>query len=221
MNERGQHCHTMLKRLTKYLAVSGSLNALLDRPQGGVTELTKKVNWKVCSIQDCLTRCCEETHPDVEISFRVVNSNSKKSDANVTIRGPVTDVDAVQDLLTEWTGNIPTEFERFVLEYEGNDSEYENSDTEYEEDDSEYEETDLEYKRNDWEYEESDSEYEGTDHWEYEENDSEYEGIAPSSYEGCYNCGLKNHNLETCRYSSRVRCHACNRLGHKERYCRF
>ena len=238
------------------IAVFGSLNAILDRPQGGITELTKKVNFKVYNTQTHLKRCCAKSHPDVQISFRVVNSNAKKSDANVTIRGPVSDAYAVQDLLTEWTGNIPTiptEFDRHDLEYEGYDSEEENNDTEYEYDDSELQETDSEYERDDseegnsdteyesddLEFEESDLDYEGTDSEceksdsEYEENDpeckgsdseygghssecdksdSEYEGSDPSSYEGCYNCGLQNHNLETCKYSSRVRCHACNAL---------
>ncbi len=38
-------------------------------------------------------------------------------------------------------------------------------------------------------------------------------------YTGCFNCGLNNHNQKTCRFNRRVRCHACNTLGHKERYC--
>ncbi len=38
-------------------------------------------------------------------------------------------------------------------------------------------------------------------------------------YTGCFNCGLKNHNQKTCRFNRRIRCHACNAFGHKERYC--
>jgi len=40
-----------------------------------------------------------------------------------------------------------------------------------------------------------------------------------NSYTGCYNCGLKNHNQNTCRHKERVRCNKCNRLGHKANYC--
>ena len=39
------------------------------------------------------------------------------------------------------------------------------------------------------------------------------------NYSGCFNCGLKNHNRETCHFNKRVRCNACGHLGHKERYC--
>lgn len=39
------------------------------------------------------------------------------------------------------------------------------------------------------------------------------------SYTGCYNCGLNNHNQNTCRHKERVRCNKCNRLGHKANYC--
>lgn len=38
-------------------------------------------------------------------------------------------------------------------------------------------------------------------------------------YTGCYNCGLKNHNQNTCRHKERVRCNKCHRLGHKANYC--
>ena len=40
------------------------------------------------------------------------------------------------------------------------------------------------------------------------------------SYSGCFNCGLKNHNKDTCFHENRVRCHKCNKLGHKANYCR-
>lgn len=39
------------------------------------------------------------------------------------------------------------------------------------------------------------------------------------AYSGCYNCGLDNHNQNTCYYQTRLRCHTCNSFGHKERYC--
>ena len=34
-----------------------------------------------------------------------------------------------------------------------------------------------------------------------------------------YNCGVKNHNQNTCRYTERLRCNKCNKLGHKANYC--
>ncbi len=40
------------------------------------------------------------------------------------------------------------------------------------------------------------------------------------SYSGCFNCGLKNHNKNTCFHKNRVRCHKCNKVGHKANYCR-
>ncbi len=40
------------------------------------------------------------------------------------------------------------------------------------------------------------------------------------SYSGCYNCGLKNHNKNTCFHRERLRCRNCNRLGHKSNYCK-
>ncbi len=39
------------------------------------------------------------------------------------------------------------------------------------------------------------------------------------SYSGCYNCGLKNHNQDTCYYKYRIQCNTCNRFGHKAKYC--
>ena len=41
-----------------------------------------------------------------------------------------------------------------------------------------------------------------------------------SQYSGCFNCGLKNHNKNTCFHENRVRCHKCDKLGHKANYCR-
>lgn len=41
-----------------------------------------------------------------------------------------------------------------------------------------------------------------------------------SQYSGCFNCGLKNHNKNTCFHENRVRCHKCNKLGHKANYCK-
>ena len=49
---------------------------------------------------------------------------------------------------------------------------------------------------------------------------SRFHNRESDDYTGCFNCGLKNHNRNTCRFNHRVRCHACNALGHKERYCR-
>ena len=40
-----------------------------------------------------------------------------------------------------------------------------------------------------------------------------------TSYSGCYNCGLNNHNQNTCFHKERLRCNSCNRLGHKSNYC--
>ena len=40
-----------------------------------------------------------------------------------------------------------------------------------------------------------------------------------SSYSGCYNCGLNNHNQSTCFHKERLRCNFCNCLGHKSNYC--
>ena len=40
-----------------------------------------------------------------------------------------------------------------------------------------------------------------------------------SSYSGCYNCGLNNHNQSTCFHKERLRCNSCNCLGHKSNYC--
>ncbi len=40
-----------------------------------------------------------------------------------------------------------------------------------------------------------------------------------NTYSGCYNCGLKNHNQSTCRHKERLRCNLCKRVGHKANYC--
>lgn len=40
------------------------------------------------------------------------------------------------------------------------------------------------------------------------------------NYSGCYNCGLFNHNQDTCHYTKRLRCHKCNHLGHKASFCK-
>ena len=40
-----------------------------------------------------------------------------------------------------------------------------------------------------------------------------------SSYSGCYNCGLNNHNQSTCFHKERLRCNFCNCLDHKSNYC--
>ena len=40
-----------------------------------------------------------------------------------------------------------------------------------------------------------------------------------TSYSGCYNCGLSNHDQNTCFHKERLRCNSCNRLGHKSNYC--
>ena len=40
-----------------------------------------------------------------------------------------------------------------------------------------------------------------------------------NSYRGCFNCGVRNHNQNTCRYTERIRCNKCNKLGHKANYC--
>jgi hypothetical protein len=40
-----------------------------------------------------------------------------------------------------------------------------------------------------------------------------------SSYSGCFNCGLTNHNQNTCFHKERLRCTSCNCLGHKAKYC--
>ena len=37
--------------------------------------------------------------------------------------------------------------------------------------------------------------------------------------EGCFNCGEFNHSQSTCRYDHKLRCAACNSLGHKSKFC--
>ena len=41
----------------------------------------------------------------------------------------------------------------------------------------------------------------------------------PINVRGCQNCGETNHNVGTCRHGSKLKCHACNKLGHKARHC--
>ena len=41
----------------------------------------------------------------------------------------------------------------------------------------------------------------------------------PTFYSGCFNCGLSNHNQRTCHYQERLKCHKCNKVGHKANYC--
>ena len=42
---------------------------------------------------------------------------------------------------------------------------------------------------------------------------------AQSNDRGCYNCGELNHISSNCRHGSRIRCHTCQKLGHKSKYC--
>ena len=37
---------------------------------------------------------------------------------------------------------------------------------------------------------------------------------------GCYNCGERNHGVDQCRYTQKLRCLSCNRMGHKRKFCR-
>ena len=36
---------------------------------------------------------------------------------------------------------------------------------------------------------------------------------------GCFNCGEKNHTVSQCKYSQKIRCYQCHRLGHKNKFC--
>ena len=37
---------------------------------------------------------------------------------------------------------------------------------------------------------------------------------------GCYNCAEKNHTVAECRFSEKIRCHNCQKLGHKAVFCK-
>ena len=32
---------------------------------------------------------------------------------------------------------------------------------------------------------------------------------------GCFNCGEENHAVSTCKYSEKLKCHTCHKMGHK------